>query len=351
MKSISNFLTAERLQHFFATFPDLKIAVLGDIALDAYWFADMTRSHLSRETPLFPRPIVREIYSPGAGGNVAQNLKALGVGEVVVFSVIGQDYWADILVKELNQRGICTTEILYAPERRTTAYVKPILMGYNSEQEDARLDFENTQPLPENTETELLERLEHRLSELHAVLVADQVEIHGVISERVRLELNFRADTFPQKIFLVDSRMRIAQFMNFYLKPNQIEAVQALGYDLSAGNELEDTLPQLGGRLSAHSGRPVFITLGKAGVLVCTPEYQEHIIAAPVTPPLDPVGAGDTFQSALAAALSAGASPCEAGAFANLAAAVTVEKLLQTGTASPAEILQRYELAVQSSEA
>jgi sugar/nucleoside kinase (ribokinase family) len=63
-----------------------------------------------------------------------------------------------------------------------------------------------------------------------------------------------------------------------------------------------------------------------------------------VRPPLDIVGAGDAFLAWLAAGLSAGAAPAEAGALANLAAAVTVEKLNQTGTASPDEILARYRL-------
>jgi phosphoglycolate phosphatase-like HAD superfamily hydrolase len=53
----------------------------------------------------------------------------------------------------------------------------------------------------------------------------------------------------------------------------------------------------------------------------------------------DTVGAGDTIASALAASLSAGATLGEAATFGNLAAAVTVQKLKITGTASPAEIM------------
>jgi phosphoglycolate phosphatase-like HAD superfamily hydrolase len=55
---------------------------------------------------------------------------------------------------------------------------------------------------------------------------------------------------------------------------------------------------------------------------------------------LDPVGAGDTVVSALALCLGAGVSAKEAGEFANFAAAVTVQKLFQTGTASGPEILE-----------
>ena len=54
---------------------------------------------------------------------------------------------------------------------------------------------------------------------------------------------------------------------------------------------------------------------------------------------LDPVGAGDTVTSALALCLGARVPPAEAAEFANFAAAVTVQKLFQTGTAGGEEIL------------
>ncbi len=54
---------------------------------------------------------------------------------------------------------------------------------------------------------------------------------------------------------------------------------------------------------------------------------------------IDTVGAGDTVISALGASLGAGVSPAESAEFANFAAAVTIQKLLQTGTASGEEII------------
>ena len=96
--------------------------------------------------------------------------------------------------------------------------------------------------------------------------------------------------------------------------------------------------------LEQRTQHPVFLTLSEAGVLVCAQGETQHIPAGPTTPPLDPVGAGDTFIAALGAALASGATPQEAGTLATLAAAVTVEKLNQTGTASPEEIFGKYDL-------
>ncbi len=104
-------------------------------------------------------------------------------------------------------------------------------------------------------------------------------------------------------------------------------------------------LAKIGAQLCELSGRPTFVTLSEDGVLVCTDDAQRRVPIPPVRPPLDPVGAGDAFIAALAASLAVGATPWEAGAIANLAAAVTVEKLHETGTASPEEIRERYALA------
>jgi bifunctional ADP-heptose synthase (sugar kinase/adenylyltransferase) len=54
------------------------------------------------------------------------------------------------------------------------------------------------------------------------------------------------------------------------------------------------------------------------------------------------VGAGDTVVAAFSACIGAGATPAQAIAVANLAAAVTVQKRHQTGTASLPEILNLY---------
>ena len=55
--------------------------------------------------------------------------------------------------------------------------------------------------------------------------------------------------------------------------------------------------------------------------------------------PVDPVGAGDSLLAGIAAALAAGEAPLGAAELGNFAAAVTVQKLRVTGTASPPEIL------------
>ena len=285
----------------------LHIGVIGDLALDAYWYADMTRAFLSRETPHFPRPVVDETYTCGAGANVADNVKSLGVGHVSVFSVLG---------------------------------------GYESQQEDARIDFENIAPLIEKLEHDLINAVKQSLPSLDAFIISDQLEVNGIITSHVRDELNTFASTHPDKVFVVDSRSHIGAFEHMILKPNQQEAMRAGGCENDPGKATYADLVNVIVKLHFRAKRPVFLTLGEDGVLVNAEGHTWYCPAGPTHPPLDPVGAGDTFIAALSTTLAAGASCWEAGVIANLASSITVEKLNQTGTASPAEILARYDLAV-----
>ncbi len=339
-------LSASRLTELLQRAQTARVGVMGDLALDGYWTADMTRSLLSRETPRFPRPIVNERYAPGAGGNVAQNLSALGVAEVHAFSVLGEDWRGEILRRELAARSVAVAACLRSARRSTPTYIKPVLVGYEAQQEDSRLDFENPEPLDRDLEDALIAEVASGVGQLDALVVADQFEVNGVVTDRVREALIAMAQEHARTVFVVDSRRRIADFRGMVLKPNWVEATRALD---PQGKPRSDTpcLDEVGvvaRALSEQARRPVCVTLGGAGAFVWD-GGPVFVPAAPVRPPLDPVGAGDAFVAALATGLGCGATPREAAAFANLAAAVTVEKLGETGTATPDEIRARYALA------
>ena len=344
-QSLTEYLSIARLHDILKRTHWCRVGVIGDLALDAYWTVDMTRALLSRETPRFPRPVVSERYAPGAGGNVAQNLVALNLAQVAVFSILGKDWRGDLLRREMETRGIDTEALIQSPERTTKAYVKPMLTGFESQQEDGRLDFENVDPLSSTLEEALIKSVVDKLDDLDAVIIADQFEFNGVVTERVREALIELATCHPDRLFVADSRTRIGLFSQMVLKPNWREAATATGHDPTREDRaLQMTVAR---ELAQIAERPVYLTLSGDGVLVTAGEDQDQIPAAPVTPPLDPVGAGDAFVATMATALVAGATPVEAGALANLAAAIVVEKLSETGTASPDEILLRWSLAQQ----
>lgn len=339
-------LSRARLEGLLHAFPGLGVAVVGDFALDAYWTADMTRSELSRETPRFPLPIIEERYSPGAAGNVAANVAALGVGRVFAVSVLGDDWRGRILREELARRGVDTSTLLTAPDRVTCAYIKPIRRGYESEQEDARLDFDNYASLAPEAEDRLLAVVKECLPHVKAVAVCDQMA-QGVLTPRVREGLVRLAEEHPEVIFCADSRYRIGLFREMVLKPNELEASRARRPDRPPHEVSRAELQVVGMELARQARRPVYITVGADGALLFHEGRSQHLPAPRAQPPIDTVGAGDTFLAALCAGLAAGASPEEAGALANLATAVTIKKLNTTGTASPDELRAKYEEVAQ----
>jgi rfaE bifunctional protein kinase chain/domain len=326
----------------------VRIGILGDFTLDGYWWVDMTRAQLSREAPLFNHPVVRETYSAGGCANVAVNVAALRPQSAWAFTVLADDWRGPLLRRVLTDAGLRLDGVLTGPADWVTPfYGKVILTGYGNQQEDARVDFVNSRPLPAALLDALVQQVADRLAELDAVIVADY-QVVGVVPPRVAEALNRLAEANPQIIFAADSRENIGQFRAMVIKPNDVEATHMWFPDRDAGTVMPEELIGAGRRVAAACGRPVYITRGDKGALLCTESNSDIIPAVPVPPPIDTVGAGDTFLAALTTALAAGATPWEAGCLATLAAAVTIRKLRTTGTATPEEILAAYDSFVES---
>ncbi len=336
-------LSRARLEQILQAMKAITLGVVGDFTLDGYWYADMEQSQLSRETATFPRPIVRETYSLGGAANAAWNLSALGVGKVMGFSVIGDDWRGKILCDLLAGAGIQASGILSQVDRQTPFYGKVILTATGRHaQEDARLDFINSRPLSAEIEEALLQVLESELAtRVDGLMICDYQPV-GVITERVRHGLLKLAGQH-KKPFVVDSRERAGEFRQLILKPNDTEAARLFFPDRKiAAVELAD-LSRAALEHNRQTGQPVIITLGERGCLVAVDGECAQIPGVHVPPPVDTVGAGDAFLASFTAAIASGAHPFEAAGLANLSAAVTVAKIGVTGTASPAEILSMYE--------
>ncbi len=322
-------MNTEKLNGILNGVRRLNVCVVGDICLDAYWHADMTKSRLSRETPHHPLPVFEERYSLGGGGNVLANLKALGVGTVSAVSIIGDDWRGNIIRRLLLELGIDTGAMLTDGTRVTPCYCKPMRHGISDVvYEDPRLDFENHQTLSARTEDRLLLSLKEAAAKADIIAVCDQME-YGVVTPRVRERICEIGRTVP---VVVDSRDRIALYTDVIVKPNEVEAAAAAG-------EESCNFESCAGILSGKTGAPAIVTLGGGGSVWCENGKTVRVPAVSVEPPVDTVGAGDTFLSAFCAAYASGASGPDALAFANLASSVTIGKIGTTGTASPEELL------------
>ncbi len=85
--------------------------------------------------------------------------------------------------------------------------------------------------------------------------------------------------------------------------------------------------------------RPLLITRGDRGSIITDDKGISEIAGLMIISRVDTVGAGDSYLAGASAALAAGYPLETAAELGTYAASVTVQKLFQTGTASPEEIL------------
>lgn len=340
MKNTSNLLSISRLIEILNRINNVRIGIIGDGALDVYWEADMTRSELSRETPHFPLPIIRERYSCGGGANVAANVSALHPADVSMITLIGKDWRSDLFIKALKGNKVNTSELVISEDRVTPAYCKPFRKGISEvEYEDPRLDFQNYSACTPEDEGRVITNLVNLSQKVDLIVVADQF-LFGTITEKVRIKLSeIACSGIP---VIVDSRDRIGLYTGVIVKPNETEACRVINPEINP-REIDDKLIyQAAKELSLRNSRPAIITLGPRGALWIEDAEITQIPTIPEELPIDICGAGDTFISAFSCAFAAGASGPEAIYIANLASGVAVKKIGTTGTASMEEIIRKY---------
>lgn len=330
-------MNSTELEKLLAHITRIRIAVLGDFALDLYWFIDPSASELSLETSKPTQPVARHVIALGGAGNVVRNLADLGLASIHALGVVGPDPFGREMLRLLQAGGAHIEHVLTQHQAwHTVAFGKPILHGV----EQSRLDFGHFNTPSAETTRALISRLQSILSSVDAIVINQQVR-QGLHSPQFRRQLAAFMARHRDRLFLVDSRDYSDSYPHAILKVNEREALRLSGQPHPHGQPIpDDAVIRAAQHLFGARNRPVFITRGERGCIVCD-THECHIVPpVPVAPPIDPVGAGDSFLAGIVAALAAGRSPLHAARFGSLVAAVTIKKLFQTGTATPEEILQ-----------
>jgi rfaE bifunctional protein kinase chain/domain len=312
-------------------FKKLRALVVGDICLDRWCTYDPATSEPSRETGIPRLGIVSTEVTPGGGGTVANNLAALGAGKVAVLGIRGDDGFGFELVRALNERGIAANLMVEIQHWQTFTYSK-LLNCRTGIEDQPRVDFISTQPLPKEAETRVIENLVSAIEDFDVVLVGDQAETSagGVITSAVRESIIELAGKYPRKVFLVDSRKRVHLFRKVIVKPNRDEA-EAASWQLFGTVDFK--------RLREGLQTPVMmVTHGPQGALVFEEGKEAWAKPRAIANPVDICGAGDSFAAGTALTLAVTGDPVTAASFGNLVASITVMKK-GTGTASPEEVM------------
>lgn len=303
-------LTVERARELLERCRRRRIAVIGDVMLDRYFWGSVTR--ISPEAPVPVVDFEEEQVRLGGAANVAHNLATLGA-EPLLIGVIGQDAAGEVLLELMQQQGWDTRGVFRVRQRPTTEKIR--ILG--NRQHLVRLDREVRTPI-DGTLVEGVLRLLEEATDIEALIFQDYNK--GMLTgELIRASLTLmQRRGIP---VLVDPK-----YENFFaydgatlFKPNRREAAQALQRPLSTLEDVRWAARQLQERLHC---RAVLVTLGEEGMFLWEAEGQETYIPARARHVADVSGAGDTVIATVAAALVAGASFREAAALANFAAGV-----------------------------
>jgi rfaE bifunctional protein kinase chain/domain len=326
----------EQLEKILNDITNVRIIVVGDFCLDAYWFVDESMSEISVETGLATRPVSDQRYSLGGAGNVANNLVAMGVREILAFGVIGSDPFGTEMVGIMKKTGINTNNLMIQEhDWDTHTFVKPYIENH----ELNRVDFGNFNCLAEVTADCLIENLTGTVTDSDIIIINQQVP-SGIHTDYFRKHLANVILQFPDKIFITDSRNFNDHYTGTIRKMNDTEALRLCGKNIN----YEELIPFSGLVPSAKElykryKKPLIITRGARGSITVDDTGVHELPGLMILSKVDTVGAGDSYLAGASATLAAGYSLNDAAQLGTFVAGVTVQKLFQTGTANPDEIL------------
>jgi rfaE bifunctional protein kinase chain/domain len=327
----------EFLREVLEKIKSVKIAIVGDYCLDAYWFVDESKSEISIETGKPTEPVRRQKYSLGGAGNVANNLAGLEIKEIKAFGVIGNDPFGVEMISIMNQTGINTGNMLIQDkEWATHVYIKP----HVGENEQNRIDFGNFNTLSDETADRLIQNLQKETGEADLIIINQQV-LSGIHTEYFRQKLVDVINRFPDKLFIADSRNYTDFYRGAYRKMNDMEAIRLCSIKKGPGEIVSyQEVAYAAEQLYERYRKPLLITRGSRGSIVTDDKGISEIGGLLIISRTDTVGAGDSYLAGAAAALAAGYTLETAGEMGTFAAGVTVQKLFQTGTATPEEVFR-----------
>lgn len=274
------------IQQLFSEFEQLKIAVIGDVMLDTYWWGNVSR--ISPEAPVPIVALQKNELRLGGAANVALNLVALHA-KTTLISVIGDDDEGKKLLTLLQQQSINTDYIISSCERLTTNKTRII----SRNQQMMRLDAEISTDINQNLEVQLLNHIKNYIETERPKVIIFQDYNKGVLTQKI-IEQTIEWCRENNIITTVDpKRKNFFAYKNVDIfKPNLIEVKEGLNmlFDEVDMHLLQDVHQQLYQKLN---NKVSFITLSEKGVF-----YQDqntsNIIPTHVRNIADVSGAGDT---------------------------------------------------------
>jgi rfaE bifunctional protein kinase chain/domain len=307
------------LDKIFQDITKLKIAVIGDVMLDTYWWGNVDR--ISPEGPVPVVAVTKKEWRVGGAGNVALNVRAMGAN-VAVLSIIGKDAEGMQLENLFDENQIDTRFIISSEKRMTTNKIR--IIGRN--QQMMRLDAERNDDLEKEEEENLVSKFEeYILAEKPQVIILQDYN-KGVLTERVITEVIKLCNKYNIISAADPKRKNFFSYKGVNLfKPNFKEVKENLHIlsDEISGNTLSKIHQQLSEKLHHDIS---LITLSEKGIF-----YQNgkevNIIPSHVRNVADVSGAGDTVIAVASSLYAATKNIHLSAEVANIAGGIVCEEV------------------------
>ncbi len=309
-------ITKDRLEQIRKNFLNKKIAVIGDMMIDGYFWGDVNR--ISPEAPVPVIEVDEEFFRFGGAANVALNIKTLG-GIPIPVGIIGSDNDGKIFRSLLSDIKMMPDGIIIDNSRPTTTKTRVIA----NNQHVVRIDKENKTFISPLVEKKLYNFLSKMIPDIDGIILQDYNK--GVLTKNLIQKIISMANK-KNKIITVDPK-----FNNFFtykgvtiFKPNIKETEDVLGKRIQSEKDLSNAGKLL---LSKLKAKYILITLGQDGVALFERNKPVKRIPTKARKVRDVSGAGDTVIATLTLALTAGADIFEAAYLANYAGGLACEEV------------------------
>ncbi|MEO7316184.1 MAG: bifunctional ADP-heptose synthase [Ginsengibacter sp.] len=307
------------LKKLFDQFSSMKVAVIGDVMLDTYWWGKVER--ISPEAPVPIVALSKREKRIGGAGNVALNVEQLGAS-VAVLTVLGDDEDGRELKSLLVEKNIDAQFILQSNKRITTNKIRII----SRNQQMMRLDAEHTNDLEARDEERLLDQIKKFISNQKPDVVILEDYNKGILTENIIQEVISFCNE-QQVITTVDpKRKNFFSYKNVTLfKPNLGEAIAAL--NRLPGEVSIDMLQEIHAEMKEKLSHSIsLITLSENGVFY-QQDNEKKLIPSHRRNIADVSGAGDTVIAVASLAYAATRNINLAAEIANIAGGIVCEEV------------------------
>ncbi|MGE4590041.1 MAG: D-glycero-beta-D-manno-heptose-7-phosphate kinase, partial [Acidaminococcaceae bacterium] len=297
---------------------NLKIAVIGDVMLDRYFYGDVKR--ISPEAPVPVNHVKRTESVLGGAANVAANLAHLGC-KAYIGGVTGDDANRQLLEEMLVKAGIDYSGLIKSVKHATVTKMRII----GATQQMLRLDFEEVGDLlPEETT-----RLNGWLADLFdqgldGIIISDYAK--GVCSDAFCQQVIKTAHAYNVPVLIDPKGAQWEKYRGVdFITPNLKEMCEAAGKTVA--NEDEQVLAVAKQAQELYGIQNVVVTRSEKGMTLAG--QQDYYLHSPATAQevFDVSGAGDTVAATLLAGVAGGLRIDEAIRLANRAAGIVVSKV------------------------